>query len=61
MAVVPEEDHDLADNASPFDRAPEPAVAGDRPVVAHHVEVPARDVERVLPRGRRVSGARAGR
>ena len=38
------------------DRAPETAVAGDRPVIAHHVELPARDVEWVLPGGTRYPG-----
>src|SRR5579871_1041447 len=50
-AVVPYEHDDPADDARAPDRAPEAAVAGDRPVVAHHVELPGRDAKWVLPGG----------
>src|SRR5579864_1409 len=42
VAVVPERQDDLADNARALDRPPEPAVAGVRPVVAQHVELAGR-------------------
>src|SRR5690348_3514583 len=45
MAVVPEGQHDLSDDAAALDRAPGPAVAGDLPVVAHDVELSRRDAE----------------
>src|SRR5215471_6603076 len=51
-AVVPEEQHGLSDDARSFDGAPEAAVAGDLPVVAHHVELSGRDVKGCLPGGR---------
>jgi len=51
MAVVPEEKHDLPDDAAALDRAPGPAVAGDLPVVAHDVELSRRDVEGVCSGG----------
>ena len=51
MAVVPEEQHGLSDDARAFDGAPEAAVAGDLPVIAHHVELSGRDVKGCLPGG----------
>src|SRR5690348_7782418 len=51
MVVVPEEQHSLSDDARSLDRAPIAAVAGDRTVVAHHVEVSGRYVKGRLPGG----------
>src|SRR5262245_56229236 len=51
VAVLPQEHDGPADDGLAFDRAPEAAVAGDCPVVTHHIELPARDVKWVSPGG----------
>src|SRR5215469_16572096 len=52
IVVVPEEQHGLSDDARSLDRAPIAAVAGDLPVITHHVELSGRDAKGRLPGGR---------
>src|SRR5215472_1615247 len=54
--VVPEKHHGLSDDARSFDRAPEAAVAGNRPVVPHYVKLSGRDVKRCPACGRGYGG-----